>query len=57
MAKEKTKTAPTSDESLAALRERVTAILHSNGFEGTKTAGEIVDAVSEFTGAKTPVSE
>lgn len=40
-----------ADTDLEALRARVTAILHSNGFEGTKTANEVVEAVGEFVGA------
>jgi hypothetical protein len=32
------------------LKEKIAAILHSNGFEGQKCAGEIVKAVEEFTG-------
>jgi len=41
---------PDADQDLDALRARVEAILHSNGFEGTKAAGEITAAVSKFVG-------
>lgn len=40
-----------ADQSVEALRTRVEAILHSNGFDGTKAAGEIAAAVSEHIGA------
>lgn len=42
------KKAETKD--LSPLREKVKAILHSNGFDGSKAAGEIVAAVGEFIG-------
>ena len=51
MAKAQTKVVPSSDESLDALRARVTAILESNGFSGTKTAEEVTAAVAEHLGA------
>ena len=51
MAKAQVKTAPSSDESLDALRTRITAILESNGFSGTKTAEEVTAAVGEHLGA------
>lgn len=39
-----------ADQDLDALRERVAAILHSNGFDGQKGAEEIVAAVGEHIG-------
>ncbi len=57
MAKKQVKTTPTSDESLGALRARVAAILHSNGFAGQKCAEEITAAVGEHLGADMSVAK
>lgn len=49
-AKKKADKAETTPTTAKDLKKQIEAILHSNGFDGTKAAGEIVAAVEAFTG-------